>query len=80
LFLKAKFEGGSTYYSFKRLVPGAFKMDFIGSTCTALPSAAANASSAAMMAAGDRAAPASLASAVPASLASVGKLDTAASR
>jgi hypothetical protein len=37
LNLTAKFEGGSSYYPFKRLVPGAFNMDFIGETCTALP-------------------------------------------
>ena len=35
--LKAKFESGSSYYSFKGLVSGAFKMCLIGSTCTALP-------------------------------------------
>ena len=35
---QAKFEGGLSYYSFKRLVPGgAFKMGYIGVTCTALP-------------------------------------------
>jgi len=27
--LKAKFEGGSSYYSFERLVPGASNMGFI---------------------------------------------------
>jgi hypothetical protein len=37
LKLKAKFEGGSSYYSFKRSVPGAVNLDIIGSTCTALP-------------------------------------------
>jgi hypothetical protein len=37
LNLKAKFEGGSSYHSFKRLVPGAFNVGSIGSTCTALP-------------------------------------------
>jgi len=35
--LKAKFEGGSSYYSVKRRVPGAFNVGLIGSTCTALP-------------------------------------------
>jgi hypothetical protein len=37
LNLKAKFETGSSCSSFKRLVPGAFKVDFIASTCTGLP-------------------------------------------
>jgi hypothetical protein len=40
LNLKAKFEGDSSYYSFKRSVPGSFNMGFIGSTGTALPSSA----------------------------------------
>jgi len=40
LNLKAKFEGGSSYYSCKRVVPGAFNMGFIGSTCAALPCSA----------------------------------------
>jgi hypothetical protein len=35
--LRAKFEGDSSHYSFNRLVPGAFNMCFIGSTCTAIP-------------------------------------------
>ena len=26
-----------SYFSFNRLVPGAFNLDLIGSTCTALP-------------------------------------------
>ena len=43
LNLKAKFEGGSPYDGFKRLVPGAVNMGFIGSTCTALPRRAARA-------------------------------------
>jgi hypothetical protein len=30
LNLTAKFEGGAPRYSFKRLVPGAFNMGFIG--------------------------------------------------
>jgi len=38
LNLKAKFKGRSSYYSFKRLVPGGFNLGFIGSTCTVLPS------------------------------------------
>jgi hypothetical protein len=37
LGLKAEFESGPTYFSFKRLVPAAFKFGCIGSTCTALP-------------------------------------------
>ena len=37
LILKAKFEGGSSYYSFKRLVPGAINVGLIGATCAALP-------------------------------------------
>jgi len=32
-----KFEGSSSYFSFKHFVPGAFKKGFIGPTCTALP-------------------------------------------
>jgi hypothetical protein len=36
LNLKVKFEGGSSYHGFKRVVPGGFNMGFIGSTCTAL--------------------------------------------
>jgi len=39
LNLKANFEGGPPYFSFKRLVLGDFNMGLIGSTCTALPSA-----------------------------------------
>jgi hypothetical protein len=35
--LKAKFENGPSYISFKRFVPGAFNVNFRGSTCTALP-------------------------------------------
>jgi hypothetical protein len=38
LNLKAKFESGSSHFSFKRLVPGAFNVRFTWSTCTALPS------------------------------------------
>jgi hypothetical protein len=34
---KAEIEGISSYSSFKRLVPGAFNVDFTGSTRTALP-------------------------------------------
>jgi hypothetical protein len=34
--LKAKFEGGSSQFSFKRLVPGSFNLGLIGSTCTTL--------------------------------------------
>jgi hypothetical protein len=37
LKLKASIESGSSYCSFKSLVPGAFNMGLIGSTCTALP-------------------------------------------
>jgi hypothetical protein len=37
LNLKAKFESGSSGFSFKRLVPGAFYVGLIGSTCTARP-------------------------------------------
>jgi len=37
LNLKAKVESGSSYFSFRCLVPGAFNMGLIGSTCTALP-------------------------------------------
>ena len=37
LNLKAKLEGSSSHYSFKRLVPGAFSVGFIGSICNALP-------------------------------------------
>ena len=37
LKLKAKVESGSSCFTFKRLVPGAFNVGFIGSTCTALP-------------------------------------------
>jgi hypothetical protein len=33
--LKAKLESGSSYFSFKRLVPGAFNVVLIVSTCTA---------------------------------------------
>jgi hypothetical protein len=35
--LKAKIESRISYVSFKRLVPGAFNSDFIGSIGTALP-------------------------------------------
>jgi len=35
--LKARYEGDSSHYSFKRSVPGAFNVGLIGSTCTALP-------------------------------------------
>jgi hypothetical protein len=35
--LKAKFESGSSYSRCERLVPGAFKVRLIGSTCTAVP-------------------------------------------
>jgi len=34
---KAKFESSISCYGFKRLVPGAFNVGFIESTCTALP-------------------------------------------
>jgi hypothetical protein len=37
LNLKANFEGNSSHYGFKCLIPGAFNWGFIGSTCTALP-------------------------------------------
>ena len=37
LKFKANIESGSSYFNFKSLVPGAFNMGFIGSTCTALP-------------------------------------------
>jgi hypothetical protein len=37
LNLKAKFESGLSYFSFNRLIPGAFNVGLIGSTCTALP-------------------------------------------
>jgi hypothetical protein len=40
LNLKAKFEGGSPDYGFKRVAPGAFNLDSICSTCTALPGVA----------------------------------------
>jgi len=36
---ESKVSRRSSYYSCKRLAPGAFNMGFIGSTCTALPSA-----------------------------------------
>jgi len=36
LKLKAKSESSLPYFSFKRLVPGAFNLGLIGSTCTAL--------------------------------------------
>jgi len=35
--LKAKFQSGSSHFSFKRSVPGDFKLSLIGSTCAALP-------------------------------------------
>jgi hypothetical protein len=35
--LKAKNESSLSYYSFKRLVPGAFNMRFMGLRCTAVP-------------------------------------------
>jgi len=35
--LKAQFEGGLSYSSFKRSVPGNFNVGLIGSTCTGLP-------------------------------------------
>jgi hypothetical protein len=35
--LKPNLESGLSYFRFKRSVPGAFNLDFIGSTCTALP-------------------------------------------
>jgi len=31
------FESGSSYFGFKRIVPSAFNMGLIGSTCTTLP-------------------------------------------
>jgi len=34
---ESKVEGGSSYKRFKRSVPGAFNMGFIGSACTARP-------------------------------------------
>jgi len=37
LNLKAKFESSTSHFSFKRLLPGAFNLGFIGSNCTALP-------------------------------------------
>jgi len=37
LKLKAKFESNLSYCSFKCLVPGAFNMGLIGSTCPAPP-------------------------------------------
>ena len=37
LNLKAKHESSSSHFPFKSLVPGAFNMGFIASTCTALP-------------------------------------------
>jgi hypothetical protein len=43
LNLKAEVESGSSQFSFKRLVPGGFNLDFIGSTCTALPRRAVSA-------------------------------------
>ena len=39
LNLKAKFEGDSSYYSFKRLAPDAVNVGLKGSTCTAVPGA-----------------------------------------
>ena len=36
--LKAKLNSSSSDFNFKCLVPGAFNMGLIGSTCTALPS------------------------------------------
>jgi hypothetical protein len=41
LNLKAEVESSISYFSFKRLVPGGFNLGLIGSTCTALPGAAA---------------------------------------
>jgi len=35
--MKAKFESGSSYLSFKRSDPGAINVGLIGGTCTALP-------------------------------------------
>jgi len=35
--LKANFESGPSYISFKRLVPSGFNAGLTGSTCTALP-------------------------------------------
>jgi len=37
LNLKARFESGPSYVSFKSVDPGGFNMGLIGSTCTALP-------------------------------------------
>jgi hypothetical protein len=37
LNLKAQFQSGPSYFSFKGTVPGAFSLDLIGSVCTALP-------------------------------------------
>ena len=35
--LKAKLESNLSYFSFRRLVPGAFNLVFMGWTCTTLP-------------------------------------------
>ena len=37
LNLTATFESSSSYFSFKRIAPGAFNTRFIGSTCIVLP-------------------------------------------
>jgi hypothetical protein len=43
LKLKAKFESGSSYFTFKRLHLGAFNVGFIGVTYTAQPRSASDA-------------------------------------
>jgi hypothetical protein len=50
--LKAKLGSSLSYFSFKSLVPGAFNVGFIGSTCTALPHGKAEAARAPTAAAG----------------------------
>jgi len=35
--IESKIESTSSYFSFKRLVPGGFNLGLIGSTCTAPP-------------------------------------------
>jgi hypothetical protein len=40
LNLKAKIESGLSYFTFKSLIPGAFNVGLIGSTCTDLPGCA----------------------------------------
>ena len=50
LKLKANLESSLTYFSFERLVPGAFNVSLIGSICTALPRAVAMAAAMAAVA------------------------------